>query len=130
MSESIVDETASVTCESCDVVSSVDEAEALFKQGLIVGISDDDNEITEAKKAGGIVLDITEDINALVEGEDLSEEFIDKAKTIFEAAVSRQVEAGRAALTEEITEQVRAEVNAQVEGKLGVQSRNGVKKTK
>ena len=30
-------------------------------------------------------IDVTDDVNALVEGEDLSEEFTSKAKTVFEA---------------------------------------------
>jgi hypothetical protein len=35
--------------------------------------------------------DIEEDVNALIEGEDLSEEFKEKAKTIFEAAITSRV---------------------------------------
>ena len=36
-------------------------------------------------------IDVTDDVNALVEGEDLSEEFTSKAKTIFEAAVKSKL---------------------------------------
>ena len=54
--------------------------------------------------------DIEEDINALIEGEELSEEFQEKARTIFEAAIKTRVseikenlqEAYEAALVEEI----------------------------
>lgn len=38
-------------------------------------------------------VDMSEHVNALLEGEDLSEEFKNKAKTIFEAAVKERVEA-------------------------------------
>ena len=44
--------------------------------------------------------DFTEDVNALVAGEELSEEFRAKAATIFEAAVTAKVNAEVAALTE------------------------------
>lgn len=36
-------------------------------------------------------IDVTDDVNALVEGEDLSEEFTTKAKTVFEAAVKSKL---------------------------------------
>ena len=36
-------------------------------------------------------IDVTDDVNALVEGEDLSEEFTAKAKTVFEAAVKSKL---------------------------------------
>ena len=39
-----------------------------------------------------IVVDVTADVNALVEGEDLSEEFKNKAATIFEAAVKTKIQ--------------------------------------
>ena len=44
--------------------------------------------------------DFTEDVNALVAGEELSEEFRVKAATIFEAAVTSKVNAEVTALTE------------------------------
>ena len=43
-------------------------------------------------------LDLEEDVNALLQGEELSEEFQEKAKTIFEAAIASKV----SAITEEI----------------------------
>jgi len=39
-----------------------------------------------------VVVDVTADVNALVEGEDLSEEFKNKAATIFEAAVKTKIQ--------------------------------------
>jgi antitoxin component of MazEF toxin-antitoxin module len=57
-------------------------------------VEDDEETITEAE------YDFTEDVDALVAGEDLSEEFRAKAATIFEAAVTAKVNAEVAALTE------------------------------
>jgi hypothetical protein len=58
-------------------------------------------EVAYGTKMGGAVtypikpsfedLDVSDDINALLEGTELSEEFADKAKTIFEAAVKAKI---------------------------------------
>ena len=45
--------------------------------------------------------DMEDDLNALVEGEELSEENQGKAKTIFEAAINSKVTAIRAEIQEE-----------------------------
>ena len=54
--------------------------------------------VAEAEVAGETVdeLDIDEDVNALLGGEELTEEFKAKAKTIFEAAVKSRVNEARA----------------------------------
>jgi hypothetical protein len=49
---------------------------------------DDDDDEDEVKKEE---YDIEEDVNALLEGEELSEEFQEKARTIFEAAIKSRV---------------------------------------
>ena len=51
--------------------------------------------------------DLKEDIDAMLQGEDLSEEFVSKATTIFEAAVMSRVE--------EIAEEVEAQLHEQFE---------------
>ena len=69
--------------------------------------------------------DIEEDVNALLAGEELSEEFQEKAKTIFEAAITSRVaaikesleEQSAAVLAEEI-EGVKAELNERVDSYL------------
>ena len=69
--------------------------------------------------------DIEEDVNALLEGEELSEEFQEKAKTIFEAAINSRVAAikeslekdAEAVLAEEI-ETVKTELNERVDSYL------------
>ena len=69
--------------------------------------------------------DIEEDVNALLEGEELSEEFQEKAKTIFEAAINSRVAAikeslekdSAAVLAEEI-ETFKTELNERVDSYL------------
>ena len=54
---------------------------------------EDDDEEKESKKAKkeDIDVDVSEDVAALIDGEDLSEEFKTKAATIFEAAVKSKI---------------------------------------
>jgi len=65
---------------------------------------EDDEEEDEEEKSESF--DMSDDINALVEGEDLSEEFQNKAKVVFEAAVSAKV----SEIKEELESQKRDEV--------------------
>ena len=69
--------------------------------------------------------DIAEDVNALLAGEELSEEFQEKAKTIFEAAITSRVAAIKESLETEYseklaeeTEGVKAELNERVDSYL------------
>jgi hypothetical protein len=55
------------------------------------GETKDEEEIAEDAEPEQIPIDVTEDVAALLSGEDLSEEFKEKAKTIFEAAVQSRV---------------------------------------
>ena len=74
--------------------------------------SDSEETVAESQEEEAEELDVSDDINALVAGEELSEEFQEKAKTIFEAAINSKVakieEALEAdhvkALTEEVAE--------------------------
>ena len=73
---------------------------------------DSEEVVSESQEEEAEELDVSDDINALVAGEELSEEFQEKAKTIFEAAINSKVakieEALEAdhvkALTEEVAE--------------------------
>lgn len=56
-------------------------------------------------------IDVTDDINALVNGEELSEEFKEKATTIFTAAVSSKIEEE----TKRLEEGYAAQLNEQIE---------------
>ena len=61
-------------------------------------------ETTEEEVVVEDTIDVDEDINALIAGEELSEEFQEKARTIFEAAITSKVA--------EITEGVKSEYEA------------------
>lgn len=63
-------------------------------------VESDEEAITEEETVVSQEYDFTQDVDALVYGEDLSEEFRDRAKTIFEAAVTSKVKMEVAQLTE------------------------------
>jgi hypothetical protein len=83
---------------------------------------DEDEDEDEVKKEE---YDIEEDVNALLEGEELSEEFQEKARTIFEAAIRSKVveikealeEQYAAALAEEV-EEIKTELAERVDAYL------------
>ena len=60
-----------------------------------------EEETTEEEVVAEVKIDVEEDINALIAGEELSEEFQEKARTIFEAAIKSKVA--------EITEGIKSE---------------------
>ena len=82
---------------------------------------DDEEDEEEVKEE----FDIEEDVNALLEGEELSEEFQQKARTIFEAALRSKVsditealeEQYTAALAEEV-EEIKSELSERVDAYL------------
>ena len=71
---------------------------------------DDDEDEDEEVKKEEVEIDMTDDINALVADEDLSEDFKAKAKTIFESAVAAKVKEqmieAEAKLEEETTQKI------------------------
>ena len=71
----------------------MEELYATYMNGkLAAGAHEDDEDEKEVEEALDIEsIDVSEDVKALVEGEDLSEEFTAKAKTIFEAAVKSKL---------------------------------------
>lgn len=73
-------------------------------------------EVTEEKTAREITVDVTEDVAALTNGEDLSEEFKTKAATIFEAAVITRVKSEVAKLQEEFDTKLAEQVEEVKEG--------------
>ena len=68
---------------------------------------DDEDEVKEKTKKEEVEIDMSDDIEALISGEDeLSEEFQNKAKVVFEAAVSAKVNQIREELEKESLERV------------------------
>ena len=76
-----------------------------------------EEETTEEEVVAEDKIDIEEDLNALIEGEELSEEFQEKARTIFEAAIKTKVseikEELKAQFEEQVVEQV-AEIRSEL----------------
>ena len=97
----------------------LDEDDDLDEEDLEYEDEDEDEEVYEEE------FDIEEDVNALMEGEELSEEFQEKARTIFEAAlktragqIKEALEARyEAALLEEI-ETIKEDLEERVEAYL------------
>jgi uncharacterized coiled-coil protein SlyX len=76
------------------------------------------NVATAKAEAGdqSVIKGVKEDVDALLNGEDLSEEFKQKAETIFEAAVMNRVKAEVARLEEEFEAKLQESVAQNVEG--------------
>ena len=70
-----------------------------------------DEVVAEEETTETVEYDVEEDVNALLGGEELSEEFKEKAKTIFEAAINAKV----ASIQEEIEAQYAAKLAEEVE---------------
>jgi len=81
-----------VRAEETEVEEEVIEEETEEEEDFEVGEEGDEEEIEEEEEE--VVeedFNIEEDVNALLAGEDLSEEFQEKARTIFEAAIKSRV---------------------------------------
>ena len=115
-SEEVIEEDEEVTAEAEEVVS---EEEATESEEEVVAEEEESEEevVAEAEEIEEEEeFDVSEDVSALLEGEELSEEFQEKARTIFEAALRSKVEeikegmiaaydeAYEERLTEEVTE--------------------------
>ena len=68
-------------------MKSVKEEEELEDEEVLAEVEETEEEVVEESEE----YDIEEDVNALLGGEELSEEFKQKAKTIFEAALISKV---------------------------------------
>ena len=89
-----------VVAEDEVVTDEVVSEEETTTDEVVAESEESEEEITEEETAE-VEIDIEADINALVEGEDLSEDFKAKAATIFEAAINSKVQ--------EISEQITAQ---------------------
>ena len=124
--EEIVAEAAKEDDEEDDEDEDEDEKKDKKKMKEEVEEEEEDEEEEEEEEEE---FDIEEDVNALLEGEDLSEEFQEKARTIFEAALRSKVdeikealiaqydEAYEARMVEEVTE-IKAALEERVDSYL------------
>ena len=98
-SEEVIEEDEEVTAEAEEVVS---EEEATESEEEVVAEEEESEEevVAEAEEIEEEEeFDVSEDVNALLEGEELSEEFQEKARTIFEAALRSKVDEIKEGLT-------------------------------
>ena len=84
-----------------------------------------EEEVVEEESEPIVEFNIDDDVNALLEGEELSEEFQEKAKTIFEAAINSRVAAIKESLEKEAdsiiaeeVEGIKTELNERVDSYL------------
>ena len=105
----------------------VDEAPSQLRKKMkaAIGEASETEEEVVAEESADDGLDIDDDVSALLGGEELSEEFQKKAKTIFEAAISskissikEQLEADHIKAIQEETEALRGELTERVDGYL------------
>jgi hypothetical protein len=111
LKDSSVEEVADFM-ESMEIVEedSVEEAKTTKEMDDMDKDDDEEEEEDEEVKKESYDIDMTDDIDALVSDEDLSEDFKSKAKTIFEAAVSAKVK--------EITVEKEAQLEEELETKV------------
>ena len=74
-----------------EVIAESEEEELEDEEEEVEGEDEGEDEGEEEEEVVEEEYDIEEDVNALMEGEELSEEFKEKAKTIFEAAITSKV---------------------------------------
>lgn len=118
-------------CPECEKSLTLDEATELFNDGDIVAVINEEDETNTDEDEGktdvqeekeiDLKVDLSEHIDALIEGEELSEDFQKKAATIFESAVNAKIaeitavmEENQKIAVEKATAQVEADLSEQV----------------
>ena len=94
--------------KAADAMKGMKEEEELEDENIISETEEVEEEVVEEETTEEY--DIEEDVNALLGGEDLSEEFKEKAKTIFEAALTAKVGEIKEALESQYEERLVEEV--------------------
>ena len=92
--------------KAADAMKAVKEEEELDDEEVLAEVEETEEVVEEETKE----YDIEEDVNALLGGEELSEEFKEKAKTIFEAALTSKVGEIKEALEAQYEERLVEEV--------------------
>ncbi len=81
--------------EESEIISEEDEEEVIVEDESVEEEDEEEGVVAEEDEEEGVVAEeefnIEEDVNALLAGEELSEEFQEKARTIFEAAIRSKV---------------------------------------
>jgi hypothetical protein len=108
--KTLQEETTEVVAEDTTDEIVVEDATEVTAEEVVA------EEVKEEKAAREITVDVTDDVAALTNGEDLSEEFKTKAATIFEAAVITRVKTEVTKLQEEFDNQLAEQVEEIKEG--------------
>jgi hypothetical protein len=90
--------------------------EEIVEEEVVEEACETDSKMKEKTKKMKEVIDVKEDVDALLFGENLSEEFRTKATTIFEAAVVSRVKEEVSKLEEEFEEKLAEQVDSITEG--------------
>lgn len=101
-------------CSSCDTTLTLDEATAKFEAGELIAIAEETKEVD-------LKVNVSEHMDALLDGEELSEEFQKKAATIFEAAVNSKIQELAESIkkqNEVILSEAREEIQEEMETKI------------
>ena len=101
-------------CSACDTTLTLDEATAKFEAGDLVAIAEETKEVD-------LKVDVSEHLEALIDGEELSEEFQKKAATIFEAAVNTKIQELAESIKEKnktVLAEARTEIQEEMEAKM------------
>jgi hypothetical protein len=114
-SSAVKEEADDETVEDEDFVEE-ETSEESFEEEEVEVVSeseaDEDTEEDENVEEHEEEIDIEEDVNALLEGEDLSEEFQEKARVIFEAAIRTKVAEIKESLQEQYESSLIEEINS------------------
>ena len=95
-----------------EVVAEEETTEATEEQEVVAEEETSEEEVVAEEQVEEDVIDVEEDINALIAGEELSEEFQNKARTIFEAAIGSKVAVVKEELETAYEEKLVEEVDA------------------
>ena len=108
-----------------EIVAEVEVTEEDELRSKVEGELSESEEVTEETEEEVVEIDIDEDVKALLQGEDLSEEFQEKARVIFETAINAKVgeikeemEANYASAIEEQVTEFKNELTERVDSYL------------
>ena len=94
-----------------EVVAEEETTEATEEQEVVAEEETSEEEVVAEEQVEEEKIDVEEDLNALIAGEELSEEFQNKARTIFEAAIGSKVAVVKEELETAYEEKLVEEVN-------------------
>ena len=94
-----------------EVVAEEETTETTETQEVVAEEETTEEEVVAEEQVEEEKIDVEEDLNALIAGEELSEEFQNKARTIFEAAIGSKVASLREELETAYEEKLVEEVN-------------------